>query len=84
MNESSGATSVILGTDGIVILMFFFAGLMACWWALAALKWDKFLNHPLSPQAQMLRFFLALFGGLISVGVAVLLLAAMQVARSLS
>lgn len=83
MTVSQGPVGLIFGVDGIVILLFFFAGLLAAWWALAALKWDEFVHHPLSAQVQMLRFFLALVGGLLAVLVAILLLSAMQVLQVL-
>lgn len=70
---------MIVGADGIILILFFFAGLIGAWWALAALKWDAFVKAPLSPQVQLLRFFLALGGGLLAVLVAMLLLSAMQV-----
>ncbi|WAH36859.1 DUF1146 family protein [Alicyclobacillus dauci] len=82
-SNPAGHVSLMIGADGLIIIVFFFAGLIAAWWALAAVKWDKFVNQPLSPQATMLRFFLSLCGGLLAVLVAVLLLGAMQVVQGL-
>lgn len=74
---------VLAGVDEMIILLFFFAGLLGAWWALAALKWDAFVNRPMSTQVQLLRFFLALIGGLVAVLVAILLLAAVQLLSAL-
>lgn len=76
------AVNLILGTDAVLLLLFFFAGVIGAWWALGALRWDKIVTQPLSAQTQLLRFFLALFGGLLSVVVAILLLGAMQLFHS--
>lgn len=70
--------SATMGADGIVLLLVFFLGVVASWWALGALKWDKFTHHPFAGQAQLLRFFLALAGGVLSVIVGLILLGAMQ------
>nr|WP_230087776.1 DUF1146 domain-containing protein [Alicyclobacillus mali (ex Roth et al. 2021)] len=67
-----------MGADGIVLLLVFFLGVVASWWALGALRWDKFTHQPFAGQAQLLRFFLALAGGVLSVIVGLILLGAMQ------
>ncbi|EPZ45549.1 MULTISPECIES: DUF1146 domain-containing protein [Alicyclobacillus] len=83
MTNTAANTPLTLGVDGTVTLLFFFLGLVAAWWALGAVKWDKFVNQPLSSQVQMLRFFLALLGGIVAVLVALLLLGAMMFVRAL-
>ncbi|GMA63535.1 DUF1146 domain-containing protein [Alicyclobacillus fastidiosus] len=83
MTQTTTSPPLTLGIDGTVALLFFFAGLLAAWWALGALKWDKFVNQPLSPQVQMLRFFLALAGGLLAVLVAIFILGSMSFVRVL-
>lgn len=81
--NSSSNIGYFLGADGIVVLVFFFFGLISAWWALAAFKWDKFFNQPLSGQVQLIRFFLAITGGILAVMVAVLLLGSMQILRAM-
>lgn len=83
MVQQHNHVSMLIGTDGVILLLFFFAGLIAAWWALAALKWDKFFNQPRSSQVQMIRFFLSLFGGILAVMVAILMLGAMQVLQGI-
>lgn len=83
MNKFPAQVSVIMGTDGAILMMFFFAGLIAAWWALAAFKWDKLFNQPTSTQVQMIRFFLSLCGALLAVVVAIFLLGAMQLLHAL-
>lgn len=83
MVSANQGMQAMFGVDGLVILVFFFTGLMAAWWALGALKWDKLFYHPMSSQVQMVRFFISLAGGLLACGVAVLLLGAMQILRAL-
>lgn len=79
MNEvQATAASLILGTDAVLLLLFFFVGVIGGWWALGALRWDKIVTQPLTSQAQLLRFFLALCCGLLAVFIAALLLGAIQ------
>lgn len=70
--------NVTLAADGMLVLLLFFVGLIGAWWALGSLKWEKIAHQPLGGQAQLLRFFLALIGGILTVLVAVLLLGAIQ------
>jgi uncharacterized membrane protein YwzB len=75
--------NVSLAVDGVIFFLVFFAGLVASWWALGALKWDKIVHLPISPQANMLRFILALLGGAVWGGVAMMYLVAVDLIRTL-
>lgn len=83
MSQFPAQVSVVMGTDGAILLIFFFAGLVAAWWALSAFKWDKLFNQPMSTQVQMIRFFLSLLGGLLAITVAIFLLGSMQLLHAL-
>jgi len=74
MAVASNTVGVLLGAGGVVFFVCFFGGLITAWWALGALRWEKFVL-PLTMQANVLRFFLALVGGLLTgfVGIAYLL-----------
>jgi uncharacterized membrane protein YwzB len=75
--------NVTLAVDGVIFFLVFFVGLIISWWALGALKWDKIVHLPVSPQANMLRFILALLGGSIWGFVAIMYLIAVNVIRTL-
>ncbi len=75
--------NVSLAVDGAVFLIVFFGGLLISWWALGALQWDKFVHLPLGPQANMLRFLLALLGGTLWGIIAILYLFAIELIRML-
>ena len=75
--------NVSLAVDGVIFFLVFFAGLVISWWALGALKWDKFVNLPFSPQANMLRFLLSLLGGALWGFVALMYLLAVSFIRTL-
>ncbi|WP_134158816.1 DUF1146 domain-containing protein [Alicyclobacillus sacchari] len=81
MNTTMPGTAhvnVTLAADGMLVLLLFFIGVIGAWWALGSLKWESIVRQPLSGQAQLLRFFLALIGGILTVLVAVLLLGSIQ------
>ncbi len=85
INTSANLLSgnVSLAVDGIIFFVVFFAGLLVSWWALGALKWEKVVFFPLSPQATMLRFLLALVGATLWGLIALLYLLAVQMIRML-
>lgn len=82
MQVATNAASVIVSAGGIVFFVCFFGGLLAAWWALGALKWEKFVL-PLPTQVNMLRLFLALMGGLLTGAVGVAYLLAVQALKGL-
>ncbi|MCY0888722.1 MAG: DUF1146 family protein [Alicyclobacillaceae bacterium] len=79
----SSANNVSLASEGFVLVLFFFVGLLLTWWALGVLKWESFTRLPLSSQAQMLRFLMAMFGGFLWTGLAALFLYSVDVMRLL-
>ncbi len=75
--------NVSLAVDGAIFLIVFFGGLLISWWALGALKWDKIVTFPLTAQANMLRFLLALLGGTLWGVIAIMYLFAIELIRML-
>ncbi|GGJ11054.1 hypothetical protein GCM10010885_20400 [Alicyclobacillus cellulosilyticus] len=73
--------SVAAAVDGAVFIAALLAGTYAAWWALGILRWDRILADPFGPQARLLRFLLALAGGLVCGLVAILYVAAAQAFR---
>lgn len=68
---------------GFLLLLVFFVGVIVSWWALGALKWEQFVRTPLSSEAMMLRFLLAVVGGIAVSLMGALFFIAVQGARLL-
>jgi uncharacterized membrane protein YwzB len=68
----------MIAADGFIFILTFLVGTYFAWRALGILKWDQFIFDPIGQQARILRFFLAMFGGLIVGMVAVMYLIAGQ------
>ena len=85
MGMSSAPTfmNVSLAVDAVLFFIAFFGGVIVSWWALGALKWDKFVNATNISQVNMLRFLLALFGGMLWGSIAILYLLAVEALRGL-
>ncbi|MCL6632616.1 MAG: DUF1146 family protein [Alicyclobacillus herbarius] len=77
------SNSAVLAADGLLFVLAFLFGTWATWWALGALKWDKFLFDPLGTQTRVLRFLLALLGGFLLALAAVAYIVAFQLLRVL-
>ncbi|MCF8567174.1 DUF1146 domain-containing protein [Alicyclobacillus tolerans] len=71
----------LYAADGLIFIIAFLGGVYITWWAVGILKWDKFTADPHGPQARMLRFLMALTGGLLTGLVAVAYLFAGQALR---
>lgn len=83
MNAMPTVSNVSLAADGFLFFIIFFAGVIVSWWALGALKWEQFTRAPLSTQARMLRFILAMVGGVVWGLIAILYFLAVQALRML-
>ncbi|MBX5437588.1 MAG: DUF1146 domain-containing protein [Alicyclobacillaceae bacterium] len=71
-----------LAADGLLFMVVFFAGTCVTWWAVGGLRWEQFVSDPHGPQARLLRFILALCGGLVFGLVALGYVAAVQSLRT--
>ena len=49
-----------LGAQGLFSIIVLILSIWFSWTLLSAVKWDKFLNHPISPKAIMLRIVIAI------------------------
>ncbi|MCL6548586.1 MAG: DUF1146 domain-containing protein [Alicyclobacillus sp.] len=72
----------LLAADGLLFMVVFFAGTYFTWWAIGILRWEQFVHDPHGPQARMLRFILAVFGGLVFALIALLYVVAVQALRA--
>ncbi|WP_245629007.1 DUF1146 family protein [Alicyclobacillus shizuokensis] len=75
--------SAVWAADGVLFILAFLFGTWVTWWALGALKWDKFLFDPFGTQTRVLRFLLALLGGFLLALAAVAYILAFQLLRVL-
>jgi uncharacterized membrane protein YwzB len=80
---SPATNNALLAADGLLFILAFFIGTYVTWWALGALKWDKFLFDPFGTQTRVLRFLLSLFGGFLMGLAAVAYIFAFQLLRLL-
>lgn len=86
MQGSSVSTAIqapMIAADGFIFIIGFLVGTYYAWRALGILKWDKFVADPFGPQARLLRFFMAMFGGFMVGLIAVAYLIAGQALRVL-
>lgn len=51
------------GTESLLGIVFSLAAIIISWWALGAVKWEKFINQHETRKMHVLMLFLAIFLG---------------------